>query len=305
MKNADLYLIRRKSMKKKKIFIFGCGQRGQEIYQWAHEKYAVQGFVDNDLQKQGKEFLGCLVYAPHQLRTQNYDLIFVASMYRIEITEQLKQLGIDADKIVNEKENFMHFIEDEAIDILKILDKIFRETETRYWITCGTLLGFYRSGRLISHDGDLDLCVHKNDLNGLLIRKLLNNGFKVNRVLGRLDDGFELTLSHGLIKVDIMIFYPMEKGGGYVSVYSEKIDDSYLKHNYVYRDFDVIERKYYEVNLFTPKNVDDYLSQQYGLDYMIPKKEWFFNSSPLNIEHEGKRIKIVDSLNDYILLLES
>lgn len=292
-------------MKRKKVLIFGCGQRGREIYQLISNEYTVLGFVDNDAAKHGTELFGHRVYSPNDILGLDYDLIVVASMYSSEIIEQLNRLGVESCKLLDGKFNAMCLVEHDAVDALRELDRIFRETQTRYWITCGTLLGLHRSGRFIGYDSDIDVCIHKSDLNAKVLHSLLSCGFTFKRALGRLEDGFGITLLRGPVKVGIMVFYPRGNGDGYVSVYSDLQNDSYLKHNYVYRPFDVVERLYehYNLTLFAPKDADAYLTQQYGADYKVPQTNWLYDSSPPNIEHEGKRVMIRDSLGDYQRLL--
>jgi hypothetical protein len=51
-----------------------------------------------------------------------------------------------------------------ALNNLKQLDRIFRENNSEYWLSCGTLLGFYRDGDFIGHDTDTDICLNIDSL---------------------------------------------------------------------------------------------------------------------------------------------
>ena len=59
-------------------------------------------FVDNDSQKQGKEFMGRLIKDPEALRSERDALLIIASSYYEEIIEQIKKQNLcTEDRIIN------------------------------------------------------------------------------------------------------------------------------------------------------------------------------------------------------------
>lgn len=64
------------------------------------------------------------------------------------------------------------------LEILLVVDKIFRENEIDYWLDGGTLLGAVRHGGFIPWDDDLDINVRVSDLSR--IRKVLKSELPEN-----------------------------------------------------------------------------------------------------------------------------
>ena len=58
------------------------------------------------------------------------------------------------------------------MNALRVLDRIFKENDITYWLTCGTLLGAVREGKPIEGDFDIDIAIFFEDLLRVyLIRK--------------------------------------------------------------------------------------------------------------------------------------
>jgi len=77
---------------KKKVLIFGAGTGGYRAFNYLKYKYRVIGFIDNNEKLQGKKLQGISISAPETIKSTDYDLIFIASMYRHEIKSQLEKL---------------------------------------------------------------------------------------------------------------------------------------------------------------------------------------------------------------------
>ncbi|OUW17179.1 MAG: hypothetical protein CBD18_05360 [Opitutales bacterium TMED158] len=81
------------------VLVFGCGAGGLHAYNALQGRYRINGFLDNDEKKQGREFCGKPVYSPQAIPTIEYDRIVVASQYSDVICLQLVELGIPESKI--------------------------------------------------------------------------------------------------------------------------------------------------------------------------------------------------------------
>lgn len=85
-----------------KIAIFGCGNKGYELYSWVKKhNYSVYSFLDNNAGLWGKEIDGIKVDAPKNAKGYPKDIkFFIANeIYFEEIREQLKTLEISEENI--------------------------------------------------------------------------------------------------------------------------------------------------------------------------------------------------------------
>lgn len=83
-----------------KILIFGTGEAGKRFYQMFHKKYQVVGFVDNDKSKHGTLLNNLPIFAPTEIHTVSYDVVYIASQYYRAIYQQLvNDLGVPAFKL--------------------------------------------------------------------------------------------------------------------------------------------------------------------------------------------------------------
>lgn len=187
---------------------------------------------------------------------------------------------------------------EEALKNLKDLDRIFRETETEYWLSCGTLLGFYRDGDFIGHDTDTDVCVSIECLNKSLLDKIADQGFNILRMHGRVDNGFEITLIKNNIKTDLFFFYK-NKDNWFHSVYANHSAGSYDKFDYEFKPFTLKEKEYLGHTFFVPQNEEEVIIQQYGKDWRVPNKNWSYFNSPKNIVNTGIRVNTADCETDF------
>lgn len=188
---------------------------------------------------------------------------------------------------------------DSALENLKILDEIFRKMGKEYWVSCGTLLGFYRDGDFIGYDKDTDLCVNINSLDKNLLEEFKNKGFKIVRVFGRHHDGFEIALSRIGVKTDLFFFYKNDDKW-YHSAYKNG-----KKFDFVYDPFGLKETVFKGHSFMTPENIEHYLSQKYGEDWRVPKKKWYYWSSPKNSRPAGAGPSASASKSDLIAILNS
>lgn len=76
-----------------KTVIFGASKLGEQAYQILHYDYEIVAFIDNDEKKHGKLLNGLKIYGVDYLLKHEVNII-IASMYKNEISKQLKGIGI-------------------------------------------------------------------------------------------------------------------------------------------------------------------------------------------------------------------
>lgn len=82
------------------VVIFGAAREGINCYFDLPDSIHVIAFIDNAIEKQGKEILGIRIIAPAALIGLQFDRVYIASRYRFrEIENQLLELGVNQKKI--------------------------------------------------------------------------------------------------------------------------------------------------------------------------------------------------------------
>lgn len=86
--------------KKERILIFGTGSGGVGFYKSFRGKYKILGFLDNNNKKHGETLFGYEIYSPENISSLDFNKIYIASDYYIEIYEQLTvTLGVNENNI--------------------------------------------------------------------------------------------------------------------------------------------------------------------------------------------------------------
>ena len=82
-------------LKDSKIYIFGAGQRGMELYYFFRiNGYSVSGFIDNDIKKKGELIDDILCNTIDCIKDKKNSIIFIANAkYSDNIRKQLEMLG--------------------------------------------------------------------------------------------------------------------------------------------------------------------------------------------------------------------
>lgn len=83
------------------IIVFGTGYLASGIVHYENE-LNIGFFIDNDVKKIGKQFLGYDVKSPQEVVGAKYEQIIITSeKFETEMREQLLGLGVESNKIVN------------------------------------------------------------------------------------------------------------------------------------------------------------------------------------------------------------
>jgi len=191
---------------------------------------------------------------------------------------------------------------DLALKNLIELDKLFKSINVEYWISCGTLLGFYRNNDFIAHDSDTDICIPSKYLNKNLIESIKKSGFKIKNKYGRISDGFELAIHKNGIKTDLFFVYERD-ARWYHSVYSPSSQKDKLKHDYVFSPFKIVKKEFLGYKFSVPDKIESHLIEHYGENYKYPTKGWKYHESPQNIFHTNTKVLIEDTISDYDMLV--
>jgi hypothetical protein len=186
---------------------------------------------------------------------------------------------------------------DIALKNLVDLDHVLKSIGIKCWLTAGTLLGYYRDGNFIGHDSDVDIGIDAEHVKPELFRKIIDSGFEITESFGSIADGFVISVSRESVKVDLYFFYKV-KDFSYHSVYSHFTESKCIKHDYVYRNFDLKEIFFLGHSFYAPTDTESYIMQQYGESFRSPVKEWSYVYSPKNVIHTEKVMSIDETLND-------
>tara|TARA_B100001094_G_C18158975_1_gene788185 strand:+ start:108 stop:1499 length:1392 start_codon:yes stop_codon:yes gene_type:complete len=148
------------------------------------------------------------------------------------------------------------------------------------FITGGTLLGIGRKYDLLDNDDDLNLDIFKKDYNKIFIDIIKNLGYSI-KYLETSKGGIQLTINKGNtkdnndIEIDISIF--------------EEIKDKYVSYSkftskgetLVFDKFKLKQIKIFNNLFYVPDNIDKFLTNLYGKDWIIPDPFFdYLNDSP-------------------------
>ena len=90
-------------MSKKNVIIFGVGIYGRAVYRKIKklpDRYNIIAFIDNDTSKNNTNFDDVSIHSPKDIKSLEYDEIFLAGRFVKEQENQLvDELGIDQGKI--------------------------------------------------------------------------------------------------------------------------------------------------------------------------------------------------------------
>lgn len=106
-----------------KILLFGTGSCCENLKsKLNYNKVEIIGYIDNDKNKQGKNYFDKKVISVENIKYFDFDYIVIASQYVTEIKEQLHKYGVDEHKIIP---YFIHY--DYLEDINKKLNLILND----------------------------------------------------------------------------------------------------------------------------------------------------------------------------------
>ncbi len=164
-----------------------------------------------------------------------------------------------------------------CLENLLIAKKVLNSLGMKYWLTDGTLLGFYRDGNFIQGDTDVDIGVFIDEWTPQLISTFKKNGLRLLRVNGSKDRGLEYTFTRKGVNLDVFFFYR---------------EDDYVWHatwlgnemiRYRFPHFDVKDYEFMGHTFSAPANIEEYISLKYGENWRTPIRNWNWARDPANI----------------------
>lgn len=183
------------------------------------------------------------------------------------------------------KKNAKKIIDPEiALDNLLLAKKLLDSRNMPFWLTDGTLLGYYRDNGFIEHDEDIDLGCFITDFDENILFDFLDNGFRIDSIYGNRNTGLELSFMRKNMKLDIFFFYKENDRLWHGAWIRTKIDGA-RKDNlirYYYDSFELKEASFYGIKINIPENTEKYVIAKYGKNWKQPVKEWDWAYDPSN-----------------------
>ncbi len=237
-----------------KVIIFGAGEVGIKAFYEYNETNTIVAFVDNDVNKWGKKIKDLLVLKPAQLKEFKYNKIYIASLAREEIYNQLtNDLGIEpsiieyypidinfdarlaylrsiADEI--KENNIQGSIAELGVFKGEFAKHVSRNFETEKFYLFDTFEGFDERDVLaevqLNYSNASSGEYFNNDIN-LVLDKLYNNQRCIVKK-GYFPETFEgVTDEFVFVSIDVDLylpiyeglkaFYPRMKKGGYILIH--------------------------------------------------------------------------------------
>lgn len=150
---------------------------------------------------------------------------------------------------------------------------ILDEAGVTWWLSSGVLLGHIRDGAWIPWDTDVDLGIWPEDV--ARVREAFQRaGWPFKR-----DRDSQMWPVHGKTKIDIHTHF--REGDTIFKLHGKR---EHLRMDYPAHLFDDLQPTvYYLRRCLTPAPAEEYLEVQYGEDWLTPKQDWQWDTSPPNI----------------------
>lgn len=158
-----------------------------------------------------------------------------------------------------------------------------------FWLSSGTLLGWFRQCDVISYSMDVDIGVYITDHKPDLLKMLKTTGMQLDHKFGKVEDSLQYAFDMGDAKLDIFFFYEDKSTG---KMWNGGTDyNSGRKYRYFFDKFTLCWTEFLGMKARVPCDTERYVRANYGPDWFKPVKKWDWKDSPYNV-------KEVDSWRD-------
>lgn len=158
---------------------------------------------------------------------------------------------------------------------LRDMKKIMGENNQEFFLVSGTLLGCIREQDFIPYDDDIDIGIFYNKFNQNIINKIIESKkFKLKYQRGDIKESYELTFKHySGVNIDIFLYYRINLNFYYYATFNSICD--YKEKKYCKWGRHIIgltKVNFKNTEYLIPSNYEQYLKEEYGNDWRIPKK---------------------------------
>ena len=171
-------------------------------------------------------------------------------------------------------------LKNEVPHILNILNELNDKRGTLYWLTWGSLLGYYREHGVIFGDNDLDLGMFCEDISCSFVDDLIEKGFEFSEAIIDNDyRGFHIAFYYKNVKVDLYSFKRSNDNKEFVGFapgpYKGKWIESkrhniYLNKWFYFPYTGMRKTEFLGVSTMVPENDRNILEILYGKEFMTP-----------------------------------
>lgn len=173
------------------------------------------------------------------------------------------------------------------LDIIRRTKSALGRLNIPFFLSSGTCLGYYREGKFIDYDYDIDIGIFREHYTDKIIEEMKNENLILYRTWGDIDNGLELSFrmpetcigKHA--KIDIFLHYNTDE---HTSWYSYSPTKKRLQ--YRVSKFDIKDVDFMGVTVGVPNPTLKYIEEHYGDDWFIPKRpftEYRYFSDPVSI----------------------
>ncbi|XP_067930100.1 ribitol-5-phosphate transferase FKTN-like [Watersipora subatra] len=186
----------------------------------------------------------------------------------------------------------------DAINALKIIKTRLDSIGTPFWLSSGTLLGWFRQCDIIPYSLDVDIGIFIKDHPENLLNILHNSSLRLEHKFGLMEDSLQYAFHIGNVKLDIFFFYLDETSG---TMWNGGTDyNTGEKFKYLFDKFTLCWTEFFGMKVRVPCDTEQYIRANYGDSWIEPVTKWEWNKSPPNVEPNGEWQD--DQLNDAIQL---
>ena len=162
-----------------------------------------------------------------------------------------------------------------------------------FFLSSGTLLGYYRENKFLDHDYDVDIGIFASDYDPSIKNEMNKAGFYNYRNLGKPETGYEMSFYlrnsplNQIAKIDIFLHYKETvKDKDYMYWTSYQIPELVKKIKYRVPFFTIEETEFYGIKVNVPTDTLNYIENHYGMDWRVPKyvgQSYDYRISPVSI----------------------